>query len=396
MKNSKEKSNKYKVTDKNLLKDSLFLYKIVDAIHKLGVVGDDKVILCLLIKIFLRLVKNSDAVSSNLVLSDLSGSGKDFVTQKVCNFVVPESCFKFYTRISEKALNYFQCNWKYKVLYLEDIAQDFLNTAVLKVMASHGSKILVTDNSKDAKEISIVGKPVLIVTSYQAVVDEEGRRRWDYVRMDNSRGHCKAVIRNKGNAVSVNNIKLQKVLCSLKAYDVVIPFSDKITSMFPIDTNMITEVVKFLDYVKSSAVLMQKYRKKDKDGKIIAELFDYDFARFVFACFKSCGSVSLSYKQEELLNLIRNTRDSSVPVRYLVENSSMSKPSVYKHLDLLKSLGLVTFSYEFEKDANKEILYISSLYNVNTMFLNDLGNSGFNSVVARINEYRKKMKLEPV
>ncbi len=375
-------------------RDSIFLYKIVDAIHKLGVVGDDKVILCLMIKIFLRLVKNSDAVSSNLVLSDVSGSGKDFVTQKACNFVVPESCFKFYTRISEKALNYFQCNWNYKVLYLEDIAQDFLNTAVLKVMASHGSKILVTDSNKDAKEISIIGKPVLLVTSYQAVVDEEGRRRWDYLRMDNSRLHCKAVIRNNVNPVI--DMKLQRVLHLLKAYSVVIPFADKVRDMFPINTIMQTEVVKFLDYVKASAVLMQKYRKKDKGGNIIAELFDYDLARFVFACFKSCGSTSLSYKQEELLNLIRTTRDSCVPVRYLIENSSMGKDAVYRHLTLLKEIGLVSFVHQFDKSANKEILHISSLYNVNAMFLKDLGKTGFTGVITKINEYRKKAKLEVI
>ncbi|MCK4332181.1 MAG: hypothetical protein KAV40_01225, partial [Thermoplasmatales archaeon] len=166
-------------------KDVDFLYSIVNAIHKLGVVGEDMSILALLLKISLRLVSNSDAISGNLVLSDLSGSGKDFLVKNVCRFVVPANCFKSFSRVSDKALNYYQINWDGKVLHLEDIDKDFLNCSVVKTMASSGSSLLVTDvANKSAVEVVIKGKPVLIATSFSAVVDEEGVRRWDYLRLD--------------------------------------------------------------------------------------------------------------------------------------------------------------------------------------------------------------------
>ena len=133
-----------------------FLYNVVGSIHKLGVVGEDLPILCLLLKISLRLVKNSDPISSNLVVSDKSGSGKDFLVRNVCGFVLPKDCYEHYTRVSEKALNYYKINWDTRVLHLEDIEFNFLNSSVIKTMASNGSKVLVTNvGNKTAESIEI-------------------------------------------------------------------------------------------------------------------------------------------------------------------------------------------------------------------------------------------------
>jgi len=372
-----------------------FLYSIVDAVHKKGVVGEDTAILCLLVKICLRLVKNSDAVSSNLVLSDLSGSGKDWLVKNICELVVPFDCFKSYSRVSEKALNYFDINWDGKILHLEDIDKDFLNSSVVKTMASSGSRLLVTVGvNSGAEEVIINGKPVMLVTSYNAVVDEEGVRRWDYLRLDVTRGQSKAIVRSLVKPVIMKGI--QKVLHSLKVFDVAIPFEKQIVSVLPYNVNMRSEKIKFLDYIRSSAVLFQKFRKVDKNGCLIAERFDYDFSRFVFYQFNSSGFSSLNKQQEDLLNLIKGSVNESVPVRYLVSNSKLSKDCVYKYVDMLKLFDLVGVEYKFDESANKNIMYVFVKDMYSLQYLPKLFASDFNVLLKRLDAFRVKNGLSVV
>jgi hypothetical protein len=376
-------------------KDIDFLFGIVKAVHKLGVVGEDKAILCLLIKIYLRLVKNSDFVSSNLVLSDLSGSGKDFLVKNVCRFLLPESCFKSYSRVTDKALNYYDIDWDGKVLHLEDIDIDFLNGSVIKTMSSGGSSVLSTVVSKNsAVEVDINGKPVMLATSYSAVVDEEGVRRWDYLRLDTTVGQSKAIVVSLIKPVV--DRRLQKVLHGLKRFAVVIPFENKIVGILPSSMNMRTEKVKFLDYVRSSTVLFQKYRKIDKSGRLIATLFDYDFACFVFYCFNSSGFSSLSRSQEELFNLVKSSHENRVSVRYLIANSSLSRKTVYKHIDLLKLFGLVSVSDEYDDSARKEIMFVSVKDAFLLPYLSELGKSDFDVLLKAIDDFRVKNNLAKI
>jgi len=375
--------------------DVAFLYSVVSAIHKKGVVGEDMAILSMLLKISLRLVKNSDSLSSNLLLSDLSGSGKDFLVRNICNFVVPVGCFKSFSRVSDKALNYYDIDWNKKVLHLEDVDNNFLNCSVVKTMASTGSSLLVADApNKTAVEIVITGKPVLIATSYNATVDEEGIRRWDYLRLDTTIKQSKAIVRALHKPVVVK--KLQKVLHLLKSFDVVIPFEKQVVAVLPYNVNMRSEKVKFLDYIKASAVLCQNYRKCDKSGSLIAEWFDYDFARFVFYCFNSSGFSSLNRQQNELFELIKSTVADSVSIRYLIANSSMSNKTVYKYVDMLKLFGLVGVEYKFDDSANKEIMYVFVKDAFSLQYLSVLGKSDFVSLLKSIDDFRVKCGLSVV
>jgi hypothetical protein len=372
-----------------------FLFSIVKAIHKLGVVGEDKAILCLLIKIFLRLVKNGDFVSSNLVLSDLSGSGKDWLVKNLCRFLLPESCFKSYSRVTDKALNYYKIDWNGKVLHLEDVDVDFLNGSVIKTMASGGSSVLATVVGKnDAVEVDIDGKPVMIATSFSAVVDEEGVRRWDYLRLDTTIGQSKAIVLSLIKPIV--DRRLQKVLHGLKRFAVVIPFENKIVGVLPSNINMRTEKNKLIDYIRSSTVLFQKYRKIDKSGRLIATMFDYDFACFVFYHFNSSSFSSLSRSQEELFNLVKSSYEDKVSVRYLIANSSLSRKTVYRHIDLLKLFGLVSVSDEYDNSARKEIMFVSVKDAYSLPYLSVLDKSDFDVLLKMIDDFRVKNSLAKI
>jgi len=84
------------------LKDPLLLANIVKEVQKEGVVGEEDVIMSLIMKIMLRHVINADKTSSNLVVSDKSGGGKDFLVKAVCKVMLPEKDYFHRTGLSEK------------------------------------------------------------------------------------------------------------------------------------------------------------------------------------------------------------------------------------------------------------------------------------------------------
>ena len=94
------------------LKDPLLLANIVKEVQKEGVVGEEDVIMSLIMKIMLRHVINADKTSSNLVVSDKSGGGKDFLVKAVCKVMLPEKDYFHRTGLSEKVFTYWKSNEK--------------------------------------------------------------------------------------------------------------------------------------------------------------------------------------------------------------------------------------------------------------------------------------------
>ncbi len=84
------------------LKKPDLLYNLVLEIQKQGVKGEEDNILVLIMKIMLRLVCDATAESSNMVVSDKSGSGKDWITKKVCTYLIPEEKYHHITDVTEK------------------------------------------------------------------------------------------------------------------------------------------------------------------------------------------------------------------------------------------------------------------------------------------------------
>jgi hypothetical protein len=100
--------------------------------------------------------------------------------------------------------------------------------------------------------------------------------------------------------------------------------------------------------------LHQWQRKKDKQGRIIATWFDYDFARFVFTILKDIEGVTLNSAEEEFILFLR---EQNVPISIKEADEKFIKRSkawIYNHLDSFRSKGLIEISYE-TVNLNKDI-----------------------------------------
>jgi len=362
------------------LKNPLLLAKIVEEVQKEGVVGEEDTTLALILKIMLRYTKNADATSSNIVVSDKSGGGKDFLVKSICKVMIKESEYFHRTGLTEQIFRYWHANkndftWTGKVIHLEDPSEDLIKSQGFKTMASGGSNNTVVKDQK-AVDLKVNGKPVIIVTSFNTNIDIEGIRRWDAIRMDTSKQLTESVIKyrmlEKACMIKTNKDKeLREALQSLIApNDVVIPFIDCILKILPSTLPMRTISGKFIDYIKASAILHQFQREKNEEGYIIATWFDYEYARFVFMKTVGKHGVPLSSSEEAFMDVLIQSRGKPLSVTELSERfNERSKSWIYKNIveqDKFKATGLIREIQEWDERSNKDIVkYYTDLDEIN-------------------------------
>lgn len=354
------------------MKDPMLLYNLIKEIQKEGIEGEENTILCLIIKIMLRLVTNHHPTSSNVVVSDKTGGGKDFVAGNVCKVILPPEVLFHRTALSEKVLNYWKPSnkkdgdkdWSGKVIYLEDPSDKLLECDAFKIRTSGRNKITVL---KDQNVITIFvkGKPVFIVTSYKAEINEEGDRRWDALRIDTSqkiteRAVSRALKLAAGKDVEkheMSNELLRHGIKELRPFEVVIPFAEILDTELPTkNVAMRTQVFKLIDYMKGSAILHQWDRERDEQGRLVATLFDYDVARYMFSHLKDADAVVLSKPEEQLIDILK---ESGTPISLKDASQRMNgrgRTWVYEHLsEKFQEKGLVQELTENDVEANKDI-----------------------------------------
>jgi hypothetical protein len=348
------------------MKDPMLLVNLVREIQKEGVMAEEDTIMALIMKIMLRLVKDCTPTSSNVLLSDKSGGGKDHLTKCVCSVMLPKNTYFHRSRLSEKVFTYWKANdkswsWNGKVIHLEDPETEFLNSQAFKVRASGQTSDTIVENQK-AKDFLINGKPVIIVTSMDASINIEGVRRWDSCRLDTTDELTSDIIkRNMLIESGMLKIKIDKELRAaiqnLAPVDVVIPYALAVAEALPSILTMRTQHHKLLDYIKASAILHQFQRKRDNNNRIIANMFDYEYARFCFHFFGNLRGVPLNVAEEQLLDVLLQ-EGRPLDVKTILSRIDRGHTWLYDKIDRMKGLELIKELYLEEPVSGKEIKHL--------------------------------------
>ena len=413
----------------NKLKDPKLLLNIVKEIQKEGVIGEEETIFVLINKIMLRIV-NADPTSSNIIISDETGGGKDYIVKKTCKVVVPEKKYCHRTDISLKAFDYWKPvlktekdqygknqveydSWDGYVIHLEDPGEEVVNGQTFKVMSSGGTCSTKVIDHK-AVDIKIDGKPVIIVTSLKTLIDNEGLRRWDSKRIDTTLEQTKAInklklIRACGKFEYNPDETLRKALhVNLHKKRVIIPYSLELINLLPDSLITRTQTDKLLDYIKSSAVLHQHQREQTEDGTLIADGFDLAYGWYVFIVLNGSQGIPTNLDESELLKVLIDA-DSSLSInKFSNLFSRHSKQWFYNNREKLVSKGLIRIQTEYNEEANKEIEMISLGTNSFMVLkgfnevLTDIDKRGFNGfngfkdICVYINNKRKENNLKNI
>ena len=274
-----------------ILQDPKLLDRIVDEIQDKKVVGERETIEAILIIVTCRKVKNLKPTSSNLLVNDESGLGKDHIVKAVLDFLPKEEVYHR-TKITPELLAYWHNSkfepdwtWEGKILYLEDASNNIINSGVFKVFSSGGSKATVLIKQTPV-DIEVKGKPSMIVTSYEANPKHENLRRYPICFLDGSEDQTLNIMMRQSEEDELGittkyDEKITEAIRKLGRVKVVIPFAKKLPYFFPRNYFMRTHFKRFLDYIKSSACLHQYQREKDDNGNVIAIGTDYEIARKV-------------------------------------------------------------------------------------------------------------------
>lgn len=354
------------ITESSILKDKELLDRLCNYIQ-LKVIGEEntiKAILC--ITIGGLCCKNISPTSTNMIVSDESGAGKDFVIGS-CLELIPQDMLIKYKRISPTALSYSHnietdpsWSWNRKILYLEDINNKILNCEVLKLLMSNSDNIgyfCITIDHK-AKEIGIKGKPIIIASTYKGTFDEETTRRVTSIFLDTSKEQTerifKKIVNEDNTIINYDLLKdIRLAISYLKPVKVIIPFSKNLIKFIDIKrVTMRTDFRKILDMIKFSASIYQYQRESDKDGNIIANKQDYGImcdmiktttlARYGLSITKSQKKLIDIFKMDELILDDENIKNDGLrfsQIRDLVPH--LSEKNTYRYLNTLTSKGIL-------------------------------------------------------
>jgi hypothetical protein len=433
----KAKENGFKLEEISIpmLQSPDLLIKIIKAVHDEGVQGEEDTILVIVNKINLRNVIDADPTSCNLAISDKTGGGKDRITRAITKIMLPNIDLVHRTAISEKALDYWctgedekNFTWTGKVFYLEDPKDDALKSQSFRVLSS-GENEATTVQDQKRKDLYVPGKPVMLVTTMNATIDEEGERRWDTIRVDitselTERVLIGAVAKAEGKTAKTEDTKLVNALhYFIKPQRVVIPYATEIVRRMNTDLKrsliMRTRINTLFDYIRSSAVLHQHQRKKDKEGRLEATLFDYNYARFMFIKLKDADGKNLNSVEEGFIQCLQQAGKPISINEAAALFKNRTKRWIYDNLDNLKAKGLIEETVERDEKANKDIMKINACYENINIYLPDLsvlkdlvlngcemtlqnqnkegcdGFVGFEEIEKEINKMRTKNFLKP-
>jgi hypothetical protein len=356
------------------MKNKRLLDKVIKEIQNEGIVGEETPIKVLILKICLRLALGTAPTSSNIFISDSTGLGKDNLVKNVCNVLLePEKTYFHRTDLSDKVLNYWitpdnkpDSTWNGTVIHFEDPRPNVIQSQAFKVRASGDNRITVLKDQKVINRI-IKGKPVMIVTSANASINEECGRRWDAIRLDDSEEQTKKIINRilKDDKKEANMV-LRYGLKSLEPFEVKIPFTDLLKNILPTTVVMRTQIHKLKDYIKASAVLHQHQREMDDNGRLIATWDDYDYAAFVFNELKDIEGDFKNKDEEEFFNMLSKEKEGMTIKEASVKFEKRDIKWIYNHKYNWKKRSLLKET--IEKDANtfRDVTVIHSIDNVNS------------------------------
>jgi len=273
-----------------------------------------------------RLVENAESTSTNLLVNDESGKGKDYVVRNILKIYGDwgkETIVQHRQRISATAFTYWHNHffepdwiWDNRIVYAEDLSNTTMNSDSFKLMASAERGTLnestITIHQK-AVDVGVMGKPAMIVTMASSSPKSEMLRRFPIIELDGSIDQTKAVVKRWGK-FKAKGIRPEydpaviRAMQYLKSCKVKIPFAELVANVVSCEHYIMrTNFTRMCDLVMFSAALHQFQRESDADGFILATEQDYEIAREIIIAITSTRStIPQTKKQKSIIETLES------------------------------------------------------------------------------------------
>lgn len=274
-----------------LARERRILDVFADTLRRSGVAGEARAAKLLYLALTSRLL---DRVVSVAVKGPSSG-GKTYLVERVLNFF-PESAYYALTAMSERTLAYSEEPIKHRFLVIyeaEGMSGDFA-TYLMRSLLSEGRVRYETVESIPQgirpRLIEREGPTGLIMTTTSVKLHPENETHLLSLTVTDTQDQTRSVIRalakrKKEEADLALWLALQEWLAGPEAERrVEIPYAEDLAELVPpVAVRLRRDFGAVLNLVRAHAVLHQANRKRDEEGRIIADLDDYAAIRELVA-----------------------------------------------------------------------------------------------------------------
>jgi len=234
----------------------------------------------------------------HLLLTGQSSSGKSFVKDTVLS-LLPEEAYHEIAAGSPRALIYDDADLQYKVLVFGEAdslpagEDNPAASAVRNLLQDHYLHYDVTIRNRETGEFTVkkVRKPgptVLLTTSTRRLGHQLNSRLFSLEISDDPkqvREALKAQAEAELNGTSPPEealVAFQAYLQALAPWEVVVPFVKPLAELIAKKTTaprILRDFARLLSLIKSVAILRHAHRERDRRGRVVATLEDYDTAK---------------------------------------------------------------------------------------------------------------------
>jgi hypothetical protein len=340
-----------------VLDDMFLLYRIGRTIKGLGVIGEQCNALLLHLAAFSQI---TDKPISVVVKGDPSGGKSHLVAQVLSLF--PDESHIDLTSVSEKALIYDERDYAHKTVVIYEMhgSSGEMASYVIRTLISEGAirhqTVEVTSEGPVGRLIVKEGPTNFITTTTLPELHAENETRIWTLLVDDSDATTKAVLEIQADIASgtfrpVDVAGLRNAFEWMRAAgarQAVVPFAKQLAQGMPTrPLRLRRDFPRLLQLVQACALLHQRQRGRDDQGRVIATLADYAMARELVAAVFEQSVTGLTKKTTDLVQALAEVLDGRKPGADLPSYSDLvgktGKPKTYisRWLRPALELGLV-------------------------------------------------------
>lgn len=265
-------------------------------LSRVGVVGERRAGKLIYLAVTSRLLGRPVSVA----VKGPSSGGKSFVVESTLKFF-PSEAFYALTAMSDRALAYSSEPLEYRFLVIYEaagMASDFATYLIRSLLSEGRLRYETVEKTKEGlvpRLIEREGPTGLIVTTTSLRLHPENETRMLSLTITDMRDQTAAVFRALAQETHRAEPDLTRWL-ALQTWlatgpnGVVIPFADRLAALVPpLAVRLRRDFKTVLMLVRAHALLHQASRRKDEQGRVIAEIEDYQVVRELVADLVAVG-----------------------------------------------------------------------------------------------------------
>ncbi len=338
---------------RRLAKSPRILDRVADTARKLGVVGEDKSVKLVYLVLVSRLLPRP----VSLAVKGPSSAGKSYLVEQMLK-LVPSSAYCALTAMSERALAYSEEPLQHRFLVLFEAAglsSTFASYLVRSLLSEGRLRYETVEKTEDGLRTRVIereGPTGLITTTTKVHLHPENETRLLSIAANDTPEQTKEVMaalaeRDHQPEVDLDELIALQEWLELAEHSTIIPFAGEIARKTqPVAVRLRRDFGALLNLVQAHAILHQAQRRKDGEGKIIAELEDYAAVRELVADLIAEGvDVSVRKETRETVDAVANAlkfakhREDGVSLPAVAAELGLDKSSASRRVKVAVDSG---------------------------------------------------------